>query len=56
MCNEGELLERFNIQLSPIPMPELIQAVKAAKAEKKEVAKTIRYIKKNMEVLKEALQ
>ena len=51
MCNEGELLERFNIQLSPIPMPELIQAVKAAKAEKKEVAKTIRYIKKNMEVL-----
>ena len=51
MCNEGELLERFNIQLSPIPMPELIQAVKAAKAEKKEVAKTVRYIKKNMEVL-----
>ena len=23
MCNEGELLERFNIQLSPIPMNEL---------------------------------
>ena len=23
MCNEGELLEKFNIQLAPIPMPEL---------------------------------
>ena len=22
MCNEGELLEKFNIQLSPIPMPD----------------------------------
>ena len=22
MCNEGELLERFNIQLSPIPMAD----------------------------------
>ncbi len=34
MCNEGELLERFNIQLSPIPMPELTEAVKEAKADK----------------------
>ena len=33
MCNEGELLEKFNIQLAPIPMPELIEAVKEAKAE-----------------------
>ena len=23
MCNEGELLEKFNIQLAPIPLPEL---------------------------------
>jgi len=30
MCNEGELLEKFNIQLSPIPMTELVQAVKGA--------------------------
>ncbi len=29
MCNEGELLEKFNIQLAPIPMPELMDAVKA---------------------------
>ena len=28
MCNEGELLEKFGIQLSPIPMPELTQAMK----------------------------
>ncbi len=28
MCNEGELLERFNIQLTPIPMPELTDEVK----------------------------
>ena len=25
MCNEGELLEKFNIQLSPIPLPELTE-------------------------------
>ena len=24
MCNEGELLEKFNIQLAPVPLPELI--------------------------------
>lgn len=28
MCNEGELLEKFNIQLSPVPLPELIAEVK----------------------------
>ena len=28
MCNEGELLEQFNIQLSPVPLPELIAEVK----------------------------
>ena len=28
MCNEGELLEKFNIQLSPIPMPELTAEIK----------------------------
>lgn len=31
MCNEGELLEKFNIQLAPIPMPELTDEVKKAK-------------------------
>ncbi|MBO8416627.1 MAG: L-fucose/L-arabinose isomerase family protein [Proteobacteria bacterium] len=28
MCNEGELLEKFNIQLSPIPLPELVREVR----------------------------
>ena len=51
MCNEGELLERFNIQLAPIPMPELTAAVKQAKSDKTEVAETIAYIHSNMEVL-----
>ncbi|MFA6849015.1 MAG: L-fucose/L-arabinose isomerase family protein [Selenomonadaceae bacterium] len=50
MCNEGELLERFNIQLAPIPMTELTEAVKAAKAEKIKVAKTIKYIHETMNV------
>lgn len=27
MCNEDEMLEKFNIQLSPIPMTELTEAV-----------------------------
>lgn len=50
MCNEGELLEKFNIQLSPIPMPELTQEMKKVKAEKNEVKKVIAYIKENMEI------
>ena len=50
MCNEGELLEKYNIQLAPIPMPELTQAVKAAKDEGIEVAKVVEYIKENMDV------
>ena len=50
MCNEGELLERFNIQLSPIPMPELTAEVKAAKVEKVKVAEVIQYIQENMDV------
>lgn len=49
MCNEGELLERFNVQLSPIPMPELIDAVKYAKAEQKaEVQKVVDYVNESM--------
>ncbi|MCI2049375.1 MAG: L-fucose/L-arabinose isomerase family protein [Lachnospiraceae bacterium] len=50
MCNEGELLEKFNIQLSPIPMPELTDEVKKAKAEKEEVAVTMEYCRQNMEI------
>ena len=38
MCNEGELLEKFNIQLSPIPMTELVQAVRDAQADEQAMA------------------
>ena len=31
MCNEGELLEKFNIQLSPIPLPELTEEIDRGK-------------------------
>ena len=50
MCNEGELLEKFNIQLAPIPMPELMDAVKAAKAEGTEVQKVVDYCRQNMKI------
>ena len=48
MCNEGELLEKFNIQLSPIPLPELTDEINKWKAEKTEVQKVIDYCKENM--------
>jgi len=48
MCNEGELLEKFNIQLSPIPLPELTEEMKKVKAEGTEVAKVIEYCHCNM--------
>ena len=50
MCNEGELLEKFNIQLAPIPMPELTEAVAKAKAEKTDVEKAVAYIRSHMDV------
>lgn len=50
MCNEGELLEKFNIQLSPVPMPELTEAVKAAKAEGAQVRQVMEYCKVNLTV------
>ena len=48
MCNEGELLEKFNIQLAPIPLPELTAEINKAKAEGTEVAKVVAYCKENM--------
>ena len=51
MCNEGELLERFNIQLSPIPMPELTQEMRLARQQTpNEVEQVLGYIRENMEV------
>lgn len=34
MCNEGELLEKFNIQLAPVPLPELTTAMQKIKQDK----------------------
>ena len=48
MCNEGELLEKYNIQLSPIPLPELTDEIKKARADGTEVSEVIRYCKENM--------
>ncbi|TLG73934.1 L-fucose/L-arabinose isomerase family protein [Culicoidibacter larvae] len=31
MCNEGELLEKFNVQLAPVPIPELIAEIHQVK-------------------------
>lgn len=50
MCNEGELLEKFNIQLAPIPLPELTEAVKKAKADGAEVAKVMAYCRENFHI------
>ncbi len=51
MCNEGELLEKFNIQLSPIPMPELTKEIKRVKQEEKEdLQRTLDYIYEKMDV------
>ena len=41
MCNEGELLEKFNIQLSPIPLPELYAEMRKWKEEKTEVGRVL---------------
>lgn len=48
MCNEGELLEQFNIQLSPVPIPELTAEMKKVKEEGAEVEKVVAYCKASM--------
>lgn len=55
MCNEGELLEKFNIQLAPIPLPELTMEMKKAKEEGTEVAAVVKSCKENFNIaIKEA--
>lgn len=48
MCNEGELLEKFNIQLAPIPLPELYAEMEKWRKEKCQVEKVVAYCYKNM--------
>ncbi len=50
MCNEGELLEKFNIQLAPIPMPELTAEMERVKAQGVEVPKTVSYCRSCMKI------
>lgn len=51
ICNEGELLERYNISLSPVPIEELVQEIEQVKAQKpNEVDEVVRYFKENTEV------
>ncbi len=50
MCNEGELLERFNIQLSPIPMPELTAQIKKVMEEGTAVKEVVAYCREHMEI------
>ena len=51
MCNEGELLERFHVELAPVPLPEVTGEMKKAMSDgTSDVADTIAYIRANMEV------
>lgn len=47
MCNEGELLEKFNIQLAPVPIPELTGEMnRVRKEEADKVEDVIRYCRR----------
>ena len=49
MCNEGELLEKFNIQLSPVPLPELYKEMHRLEEEEKDkVQAVVDYCRENM--------
>lgn len=50
MCNEGELLERFHIQLAPVPLPELTAELKRVKEEGTEAAKVTAYCKEHFQI------
>lgn len=50
MCNEGELLEKFNIQLAPIPMPELTEEIRRVREEKTEAANVIFYCREKFNI------
>lgn len=50
MCNEGELLERFQIQLAPIPMPELTAEIKRVREDKETIQEIMAYCRENFNV------
>ena len=52
MCNEGELLEKFNVQLAPVPIPELTAEMKRVNTEEADqVAAVIDYCRSRMNCL-----
>lgn len=50
MCNEGELLEKLNIQLAPVPMTELTEEVKAVREKKEDMEEMVSHIRETMVV------
>lgn len=50
MCNEGELLERFGIQLAPIPMTELVQEVRAAREDASALGAMLEQVRASFEI------
>lgn len=50
MCNEGELLEKFNIQLAPVPLGEVIREMDRCIKEDDGVSKCEAYIRESMDV------
>lgn len=50
MCNEGELLEKFNIQLAPIPMGELVDEVRKNLGNVAEIQEVMTYCRANMNI------
>jgi L-fucose isomerase-like protein len=50
MCNEGELLEKFNIQLSPIPLSELTRSVNKILENKSNITEVLNYCKKEFHI------
>lgn len=51
MCNEGELLEKFGVELAPVPIPELTAEMRKALTDgTSDVENTMDYIRRNMDV------
>lgn len=50
MCNEGELLEKYGIQLAPVPLPELMQEMQKARTQKQEVERAVGYCRSCMNI------
>lgn len=50
VCNEGELLEKFNIQLAPIPMGELVDEVRKNLGNVAETQEVMTYCRANMNI------